>query len=149
MVPVDQIQEPLEQLGALVLGHVVDLLDVDANGEDALPAGDGVGAHDRVDCLELGSDVLGRAPRLVVDFEPGDLGDLVEAWLFEGGGEALEESLIRLADAVVDFVARRPESVCGGEDEGCVSKGLVSGGAVLEVNSPPPVVGSCVRRSDV
>lgn len=111
MVLVDEIQEPGEQLGALLLGQAVDVLDVDAHGEDALPARDGICAHDGVDGLELGSDVLRGAPRLVVDLEPAELGDLVEARLLKGGCKGLEKFLIRLANAVVDFVSRRPKSV--------------------------------------
>ena len=66
VVLVDQIQEPAKQLGALLLGHAVDVLDVAAHRENGLPAGYRVGADDRVDGLELGANVLGGAAGLVV-----------------------------------------------------------------------------------
>ena len=88
------------------------MLDVPAHREDALPPGDWVGAHYRVDSLELGADILGGPTGLIVELEPGLLGDFAEPWLFKGCGEGFEELLVRLADSVVDLVARGPEGVC-------------------------------------
>lgn len=51
MVLVDKVQEPVEQLCALLLSQAIDVLDVTANREDALPASDRVGADDWVDGL--------------------------------------------------------------------------------------------------
>lgn len=111
MVAVDKVQEPLKQLGALLLGQAIDVLDVSANGEDALPPGDGVRSDDWVDGLELGADVLGCAARLVIELEAGSLCNLAETGLLEGCGQGLEELLVRRADSVVDLVARGPERV--------------------------------------
>jgi len=105
VVLIDKVQEPGQQLGAFFVSQAVDVLDVPSDGEDALPARNRIGAHDGVDGLEVGSDVLGGATGLVVEPEAGSLGDLAEARLLKGGRETLEELLVRLADAVVDFVA--------------------------------------------
>jgi hypothetical protein len=113
MILVDKIEEPAQELGALLLGQPVDVPDVAANGEDALPPSDRVGADDGMGRLELGTHVLRGASGLVVQLEPGLLGHPLEAWLLKGGCEGLEELLVRLADAVVDLVSRSPESICG------------------------------------
>jgi hypothetical protein len=105
MVLVHQLQEPVQQLLALLLRHAVDVLHMPAHGEDALPPGHGVCAHDGVDGLELGADVFDGAARLVIELEAGFLGDALEAGLVEGDGEGLEELLVGLADAVVELVA--------------------------------------------
>ena len=114
MVLVDQIQEPTQELGALLLGQTVDMLDMAANREDALPARDGIGAHDGVDGLQLATDVLGRAPRFVVELKPCVFRHLTEKRLLKGGGEAFKELLVWFADAVINLVARSPQSVCTG-----------------------------------
>ena len=64
----------------------------------------GVRANNWVDCLEVGSDIFGRTTGLVVELEPTLLGDLLEERLGEGPGQALEKLLVRLADAIVDFI---------------------------------------------
>jgi hypothetical protein len=111
VVLVNEIQEPGKELGALFLRQAVDVLDVSADREDALPAGDRVGANDGMDSLELGADVLCCAARLVVQLEPSCLGHFLETWLLKRGRQGLEELLIGLADAVVDFVAGGPKGV--------------------------------------
>ena len=57
-----------------------------ADGEDALPPGDRVGADYRMDGLQLGAHVLGRTSRLVVQLEARPLSHLLEGWLREGRG---------------------------------------------------------------
>ena len=111
VIPIDEIEEPGEKLLALLVRQTIDVLDVPADGEDALPSGDRVGADDRVDRFQLGSYVLGSTARLVVELEPGSLGDLGESRLLERSGQALQELLVRLADAIVDFVSRGPECI--------------------------------------
>jgi hypothetical protein len=112
MVFIHQLQEPAQQLLALLIRHPVDVLHVPADGEDALPPGHGVCAHDGVNGFELRADVFDGASRLVVELEAGLFGDALEAGLLEGDGEGLEELLIGLAEAVVELVARGPEGVC-------------------------------------
>jgi hypothetical protein len=53
MAIVHKVQEPLAQSVALIFGYSVDVLDMTANGEDALPSCDGVGSHNGVNSLEL------------------------------------------------------------------------------------------------
>lgn len=81
------------------------------NREDTLPPSDRVGADDWVDRLEVESDVLRRATGLTVELEPTFLGDLLEEWLGKCPGKPLQEFLVRLADAIVDLVARGPQRV--------------------------------------
>jgi len=75
------------------------------DGEDALPARDGVRANDGVNSFELSSHILDGASRLVVQLEPGLLGNLFKARLLKGHGKGLEKLLVRLAEAIVDLVA--------------------------------------------
>jgi hypothetical protein len=86
MVLRNELHKPLEQVPALVLGKIVDLLHVVPDGEDALPSGYGVCAHDRVDCFEDFADVFGRAAGAWVDREVVLVCDLVEAGLGVCGG---------------------------------------------------------------
>ena len=111
MISVDQIEEPGEKLLALLVCQAVDVLDVPAYREDALPSSYWVGADNRMDRFQLASHVLGSTARLIVELESGSLGDLGESRLLERSGQALQELLIRLADAIVDFVSRGPECI--------------------------------------
>jgi hypothetical protein len=86
---------------------------VRADGEEGAPPGDRVGAHDGVDGGEGGADVFGRAAGVGVDLEAAAVGDGVEAGLGEGCGKGGEEGLVGGGEAVVELVARGPESVCG------------------------------------
>jgi len=111
VVLVDEIQEPAQQLRALLLGHAVDVLDVATNGEDALPASDRVCTDDGMNRLELRADILGCTTGLVVQLEASLLGNPPETRLLKSHGKTLEELLVRLADTIVDLVARRPEGI--------------------------------------
>ena len=82
----EQSHEPVEQRLTLQLSHVVDLPDVVSDGENALPAGDGVGADHGVDGLEKLADVLGCAALTAVEVEAVLVGGLVEARLHIGRG---------------------------------------------------------------
>lgn len=114
MVLDNQLREPVQEVLALLVRQAVDALDVVADGEDGLPAGDGVGADDGVDGLEGLADVLGGAALLRVDGEAVALGRVVEGRLGRVGGQSVEEAAERGGDAVVELVARGPEGVCGG-----------------------------------
>lgn len=133
VVVVDQqLGEPLQQRLGLELGHVVDVRQVAADGEDGLPARDRVGAHDGVDGGQLLAHVEGRAAGLVVDLEVAALGGGDEAGLRKGGRQALEELLVRCGDAVVDLVAGAPERVAAGLGEVDEAEGRVVCGDGLE-----------------
>lgn len=60
----NQLQEPVEQSFAFIRCHIIDALDVVANGKEALPASDGVGANDRVDGAQRSANVVGGPARL-------------------------------------------------------------------------------------
>lgn len=107
----DQLHEPLEEVLALRLAHLIDALGVVADGEDALPARDGIGANDRVHGFEVGADVERVAALGGVELEVVLGGGFVEEGLCVGGGEGFEEFLVGWGDAVVDFVAGGPERV--------------------------------------
>lgn len=62
MVLGDHAQEVIKEMRPLALGQAVDVLDVVTNGEDALPAGDRVGADDWVLGGELVAHIKRRAP---------------------------------------------------------------------------------------
>lgn len=81
----DEVHELVEETPALAPGQAVDALDVRADGEDALPARDGVGAHDGVHGGEVGACVLRRAARARVDGEAVSGGRFVEFRLRVGG----------------------------------------------------------------
>jgi hypothetical protein len=55
-----------------------------AESKNALPAGDGVGAHDGVDGFEDFADIFGGAARFGIDLEAVFLGGFVEFWLGVG-----------------------------------------------------------------
>lgn len=108
MILLKQIQKPLKKVIALVLRYTVDVLHVGANGEHALPACHRVGADDRMDCFEYGTDVFWRASRLVVQLESRLLGDLSEIRLLKGHCQRLEKLLVSRAETVVDVISRCP-----------------------------------------
>lgn len=97
--------EPVKQRAALLLRQAVDALHVVADGEDALPAGDGVGADDGVRGGKVGADVLRGAAGFRVELEAVVGRGGVEEWLGVGGGEGLEEALVGGGEAVVELVA--------------------------------------------
>ena len=105
VVFVDNVKEPRQERLALLLCHAVDVTDMAADREDALPPCHRVGTDDGMNGLELCPDVFRGATRLVVELEPGTLGDITEGRLLESGCQSLKESLIRLRDAVVDIIA--------------------------------------------
>lgn len=111
MVLVNQVKEPLQKMVALFLRHTIDVPHMAPYGEDTLPPSHRIGADDWVDRLEIESDVLRRATGLTVELKPTFLSDLLEVWLGKRPGQSLQELLVRLADAVVDLVARGPECV--------------------------------------
>lgn len=111
MVLVDQVEEPLQEMVALLLCHAIDVPHMTSDGEDALPPSDRVGADDWVDRLEVESDVLWCATGLAVELEPTLLGDFLEVWLGKGPCQPFQELLVWLADAIIDLVTGSPEGV--------------------------------------
>lgn len=89
VVLVDQVKEPLQKMVALLLRHAIDIPHMASNGEDTLPTSHRVGADNRVDCLEVESDVFRSATRLTVELESTFLGDLFEEWLGKSPGQPL------------------------------------------------------------
>lgn len=136
-------------MGALLLRDAVDVLDVAADGEDALPARHGVGAHDGVDGLELGADVGRVAARLVPELEAVLGRRLAETGLLKGHAEALEELLVRPAELVVDFVSRRKQRVYS---QNILASSSLNKKQIARMGKarhlPPPLFGSCESRRE-
>ena len=95
----------------LSFGYLVDALGVVADGVHALPARDRVGPDDRMNSLEIRSNILWSATFGTVQLEVILLGALVENRLGVGGGQSFQKLLVRWRQTVVDLVARRPQSV--------------------------------------
>lgn len=65
----NHLQEPVQKPLTFVGSHVIDVLDVVANGKKTLPSSDGIGTNDWVDGPERATDVIGRPARLGVQVE--------------------------------------------------------------------------------
>ena len=87
----DHLQEVIVQTLAFVRGHVVDALDVVPDAIKTLPAGDGIGANDRVDGSERVANVVGGPAGLGVKLESLLSSGDWQSGLREGGSEAFEE----------------------------------------------------------
>lgn len=108
MVLIHQVDEPVEQCLALFFCHTIDVLDMSAYWKDTLPTRDGIRSDNWMNSLELASNVLWRATSLVIKFKISSFRRIDKSWLSKGCRQCLQELLIWLADAIVDFVARGP-----------------------------------------
>jgi hypothetical protein len=107
----NQLSEPVEVVVTLSFGHFVDTFCVVSDGIHALPACDRVGPDHRMNNLEVCSDILWSAAFGTVQLEVVLLGALIEDRLCIGGCQSFQEFLVCRRQAVVDLVARRPQSV--------------------------------------
>jgi len=96
--------KPLKKMAALFFRKTIDLLDVRANGEHTLPAGDRVGADHGVLGNQLLSDIFGCAAGSGVDCEIVVFGDLVESRLGICCRQGFQELLVGLGESIVYFV---------------------------------------------
>jgi hypothetical protein len=78
MVINNKSQEPVQYSFTLSLSQSIDFLHVVAESKNALPTGDGVGAHDGMDGFEDFANVFGGAAGLGVDLETIFLGRFIE-----------------------------------------------------------------------
>jgi hypothetical protein len=92
----NEAQEPFEQRLGFQFGQSIDVLYMVADGEDRLPACNGVGPDYRMDGFEDFTNILGCAAGLRVDFKPVLGGSFVEFGLRVGGGQRFEELLVGL-----------------------------------------------------
>ena len=113
MILNNELQKRFQQRRTLLRFEPIDLLRVDADGIDGLPARDGIGADDGGNGREVGADILGGAAGAFEEGEAAFRGDGVELGLGKGAGEGLVELLVGFRDAVVDVVAGGPEGVWG------------------------------------
>jgi hypothetical protein len=111
LVVLDQFKEVRQESLALIFCNIIDVGDVASDGVDALPSRDGVGADNRVDCLELAADIFGGSTLFLVQGEASALCDIVEGSLLGGCRQALEKFLEWRADAIVHLVATGPQCV--------------------------------------
>jgi hypothetical protein len=148
MVFHNQLHEPLQQVLALGLADLVDPLRMVADGEDALPSRDRVGADHRVHGFEVRADVERVAAFGRIELEVVLGGGFVEDGLRVGGGEGLEELLVGWGDAVVDFVAGGPEGVAAGAGElGEAEDGVVRGDRLEGDIGVPAFFGGLLARA--
>jgi hypothetical protein len=111
MVIDQQPAKPLQQRLALQLRDPIDMTNVSADGEDALPPRNRIRTNDGMHGCEVAANVLRRATRLIVDCETATLSGFDESRLAESGSQALEELLIWRRDAIVDFISAGPQSI--------------------------------------
>ena len=140
MVPLQRLFEPRQELLALLLVQLIDHFRERPDRENALPPRHRVCPDNRVHCLQRPSDILRASARLLVDLDFLRVGlrHLDEAVPYEGGGQTLEELLIRRGKAVVELAARSPERVAArGGELGQAERGVVGGhGLELDVRVP-------------
>lgn len=104
MVLCDHTEELVEKVGGLVLSQAVDVLDVVADSEDGLPAGNGVGADNWVLGRELVANIQWGTTGLGVELELLVLCSLGEQRLGIGGRKAIKELLVCRRESVVDLI---------------------------------------------
>ena len=114
MILNDQVFEPFEQVTALGWCETVNTLAVRADRKDGLPACDGIGTHDGMLGGKLGTNVVRGAAWTFEEGETIGRRGFTEARLGVGGGQRVEELLVGGGYAVVELIARSPESVCLG-----------------------------------
>lgn len=111
MVLDNQTDEPVQEVLRLVVRETVDVFHVVTHGEHRLPAGDRVGPHNRVNSLEHVADVLGSTACGSEELEVVLLRCCVEIWLGVVGCERVEEAPECWRDAVIELIARGPQSI--------------------------------------
>ena len=97
---------------AFVLSQAIDVPNVATDWENALPSCHWVGSNDWMHSFEFTTDILWCAARIFVQLETGTVSNFTECGLSESCCERFQKSLIRFADAIVDFIAGGPESIC-------------------------------------
>jgi hypothetical protein len=65
----DHLDEPVEQVLAFPLCHVVDVRNVTSHGEDALPSGDGIRADDWMYRFKRVANIVGRSSLARIQLE--------------------------------------------------------------------------------
>ena len=111
MILQNQMGDFVQQLLALFRRHIVDFFNVCADGKDAFPAGNRMCADHGVHSCQAIADVFGRAARAHEDGGAASSGGNIELGLGIGCGKGLQESLVWLGEAVINFVAGGPESI--------------------------------------
>lgn len=105
VIAIDQVQEPVKQLFALIFCHAIDVLYMPSNREYALPSRDRIRAHDWMNSLQLLANIFRRAAWFIVQLEAIPFRSLAESWLLKGDRQSFQEFLVRFADAIVYLVA--------------------------------------------
>ena len=101
MVIFEQLLKPLQEHGALLLGHTVDELSVLANRIQAFPARDWICTDDWMDGSELSADVFSSSTWLFVELEITALRRFNEVWAPKGACESFQKLLNGRRDAIV------------------------------------------------
>ena len=141
MITDNRVMELLQNLLTLVGVHLIDILGKRADGEDTLPASDGVRAYNRMHGRELLAHVLRRAASVNVQRGAAGVGGLDEPIAHERRRQALEELLHGLAEALVDLVPGGPERVAAGLGQLDEPQARVVGRDWLELDVAVPLCG--------
>jgi hypothetical protein len=111
MILHNQIHKPVKKMLAFFFRDPIDLLNMNAYGKNTLPARNRVGANHRVLSTQYLANILGRTTRSTMDIKIVLLSNFIEPRLSICRCQTLKELLVRLRDAVVDFVTGCPEGV--------------------------------------
>lgn len=128
------LREELQDILALLVVQLVDLLGEDTIDEQALPPCNRVDPNDRMRSLEVLIIVERASPVSSQGFAFG-FGGSQEKVTSMFGGEAFEKLAVGRGESVVQLVPRSPECVCRGR----MNTGLVGAGICLP---PPPSAGN-------
>lgn len=104
------VPQELENFIALRLCQLVDPFCESPIHKQPFPPSNGIGPNDRMNSLQVLSDVLRRSP-VFSEFRSALLGDIDKVLSNVCSSEALEESLISRGKTVVGFVGTGPEGV--------------------------------------
>lgn len=107
----NEAQENILYMLTFHVGKPIDPLNVESNGEDVLPAGHGIGPHNRMNTGKVRAHVLRSTPGTLKEFKSFFTCYLIKVVLCAGCSETFEEFLVRGGDPIVKLVTRSPQGV--------------------------------------
>ena len=107
----NQAGDLVGDLYRLLVRHIIDRETVCSPAKDAFPARQRMCANQRMVALELEADIAGGAARAGEHLVGVGLSVLMEPLGVVGGCQGLKERFLRSGQAVVELVARGPQSI--------------------------------------
>ena len=107
--------------------------------EDALPARHGIGAHNRVHCMQLTAHVVGRSSRARIQGRTPLVGSFDESLSGELCGKSVKESLVGGRKAIINVIPTRPKRIAACFGELCQTQTRVVGGVFFELDIRMPL----------